>query len=57
MDEAAIIWEYRQMCHLEAEQNGDKSTDSQQYQDDGYTQELESLGVTQDMLQQMRGKP
>lgn len=56
MSEPDIIWEYRQICRLEEERNGDNNSDRTQYQDDGYTQELESLGVTQEMLDQMRGK-
>lgn len=45
------------MCQLEEERNGDKAGgDRTHFQDDGYSQELESLGVTQEMLDQMRGK-
>jgi len=54
MTEPQIIWEYRQMCQLEDDRSG-KKDEPQTYSDDGYQQELRELGVTPEMLEQLRG--
>jgi hypothetical protein len=55
MTEPMVIWEYRQICQLEDDRAGNKDDQPQTYADDGYNQELRELGVTPDMMQQLRG--
>jgi len=54
MTEADVIWEYRQICELEAERSGGAKPDTQSFADDSYEAELRQL-VTPDDLKQLRG--
>lgn len=56
MSEAQVILEYRQVIELEQERNADSNPDNSEFHDDSYEQELRELGVTPEMLDQMRGK-
>jgi hypothetical protein len=49
-----VILEYRQIVELEKERGGDQDG-PETYQDDGYDQELKELGITPEMLKEMRG--
>jgi hypothetical protein len=55
MTEADVIWEYRQICELEAERSGGtKPPDTQSFADDSYEAELREL-VSPEDLERLRG--
>lgn len=55
MTEAQVIWEYRQICQIEDDRTGKKDDQPQTYADDSYERELRDLGVSSEMMQQLRG--
>lgn len=54
MTQADVIWEYRQICELEAERTGDTTNKPQTFADDSYEAELRQLVAPED-LKQLRG--
>lgn len=54
MTHAEVIWEYRQICELEAERAGDTNTKPETFADDSYEAELREL-VSPEELNQLRG--
>lgn len=55
MTEPQVIWEYRQICQLEDDRAGKKPDQPQTYTDDSYQRELRDLGVSPEMMEQLRG--